>query len=510
MAGFTKILPSEASQALFLQPCPHEDESIMPLLASTDLGLLPGLMVIDCFSRRVVAAQPDCDYVALSYVWGSTSRRIEDKSFDQDLQDKRLPQTVQDAMNVVLALNKRFLWVDRYCINGTDPGTKQYMISNMDFIYEAAYLTIIAASGSDGEHGLPRVSGSYKAQEGTTIPPWDGMICMWLFPQRLRQIETSTWSARGWTYQEALLSRRRLIFTDDWAILHFRGEDCVKASSGIFAHINEYCRRNLTYPSDTLKAFLGVFRAYENLRPPAMHIWGIPFLLDSDGNIRQPGYGLLWRNGMQPSLRRTEGVPSWTWAGCIGWSIHDDTESSSINALRRLIHVAPYIWLVNNTPQRRLARSWGPSDISLEVLVGGKLTNISNYFRACHRQPSGKSEEPAPVLYLTAWSTTVTVHEARRSSLCLDELGVNHVCKDKSRVNGCCSCSWTAAVICWHVSNEHARSLRTQSLLLKRVEEDTFRRVGILKTDWHKSEPDEHGRMSVSGRTFTRTLLRIV
>lgn len=55
------------------------------------------LNVIDCQGKKVVPAPPRCKYVALSYVWG----RGEVLPFDQ------APQVVQDAIEVVLELNKR-------------------------------------------------------------------------------------------------------------------------------------------------------------------------------------------------------------------------------------------------------------------------------------------------------------------------------------------------------------------------------------------------------------------
>ncbi|KAG6357585.1 hypothetical protein INS49_013462 [Diaporthe citri] len=478
-------------------------------------------MVIDCFSRRVVAAQPGCDYVALSYVWGPNKSR-DLKSFQLDLDGRRLPQTVQDAMNVVRVLGMRSLWVDRYCINSTERVTQHYMISNMDAIYEAAYLTIIAASGSDDEHGLPSVS--FKALKRRHVPPWTGLVCTRISPHS-EQMEQSAWSTRGWTYQEGLLSRRRLIFTEDCAILHYRGDDQVNASSGIFFHINEYSKRSLTYPSDSLNAFLGVLRAYERLRPPAMHIWGIPFLLDSDGNIRQPGYGLLWRAGVGYSLRRIRGLPSWTWAGWNGWSSHDAAarphpDDSDDGFILGSFQSGPFQWLLEEA-QMRPTQSWGPSDISLEILAGEHLTNISDHFRAGHRLPFGMSEYPEPILYLTAWSATVTGYVLPEFSVYLEggdmdtadatfDQTVESFCKPESQVNGCWSCEWTAAVICWNFSNEHVGSLQTQSLLLERVGEDTFRRVWILETDWQKSDMDRDGHMAAFGRTFARALLRIV
>lgn len=539
-----KEFPAELWRAISLEYLMNNYESSLQLSANINLGLhdlrelleeddknpketgnpysregLPGLMVIDCFSRCVVAAEQGCEYVALSYVWGLITSCGEDESFEADLRGRRLPQTVEDAINVVQVLGKRFLWVDRYCINSTEPGTKHFMIGNMDAIYEAAYLTIIAASGSDGEHGLPSVSGLCKALGESKIPPWDGLVytklshlCLDSYV-RLGQIETSTWSTRGWTYQEALLSRRRLIFTDDWAILQYRGEDRVRASSGIFAHINEYTRRNLTYPSDSLNAFLGVLKAYEQLRPAAMHIWGVPFLVGSDGAIRQPGYGLLWRANRRTSLRRVEGIPSWTWAGWT-WS---DRDAANRDFMSRQFPLGPYHWLVEKAQLRGQTRSWpswGPCDIKLEVMVGPLLMEISDYFRKAHKLAPGWSADPAPTLYLTAWVTTMTAYvspslpvylqcgDMRTSIITLDQ-DVESLCAGKEQVNGRWICEWTAALICW------GRRFPTQSLVLERVGEDTFRRIGVLETEWLRPEPDGTSS-SILYRAFVRERLCIV
>lgn len=483
---------------------------------------LPGLMVIDCFSMRVVDAEPGCEYVALSYVWGSIGSHPEaDAShFDPDLSRCHLPQTIQDAINVVRVLGKQFLWVDRYCINSTEPGTQHFMISNMDAIYEAAYLTIIAASGSDGEHGLPSVSGLSRALGEGNVPPWDGLVyaklshlCLDSYV-RLGQIETSAWSTRGWTYQEGLLSRRRLIFTDDWAILQHREEDRVRASSGIFAHINEYTRRHLTYPSDSLNAFRGVLRAYERLCPAAVHVWGVPFLLGSDGvTIRQPGYGLLWSANRRRPLRRVPGMPSWSWAAWI-WS---DDFTAKWEFDKRHFPIGPYHWLVERARSRGETRkepSWGPSDISLELMVGSQLIHISDYFCRGPRLPFGRGLEPAPILYLTAWSTAVTAFlsptlpvwlkggDVRTSIITLDQTAEN-LCAGKAQVDGRWVCEWTAVLICWGIR------FPTQLLLLEPVGEDSFRRVGVLETEWNNPDADDDYSV-VLRRDFVRKRFRIV
>lgn len=477
-------------------------------------AILPGLLVIDCFSSQVVVADANCVYAALSYVWGKTGGGGEKGGFRAEFNSRNFPRTIRDAMNVVRVLGLKYLWVDRYCINDDEPETKHHMIRNMDAIYEAAYLTIIAAAGSDGDHGLPSVSRFHRAFTENATPPWDGIVYSEFSGPHLRQFMGSTYSTRGWTFQEDLLSQRRLIFTNDRATLYYGGEDRVRASYGIFGHINEYSQRSLTKPTDLLNAFLGVFRAYERLQPPVKHVWGIPFLLDRDAQVRQQGYGLLWRNKHPCSLRRISDLPSWTWAGWDGWSATDKpTVSLSFQP-------GPYGWLVDNVHLLLSTRAMEPNDISLDVLVGAQVTEISNYFRADRRPTSGKSEEPETVLHLTAWSTTVNVCVSLTGSVRFSDKDLNaamfavdptpeSLYRDEPLVNGHWTCQWTAAIICWGVKKAQPGVLRTQSLLLERVGDDAFRRVGVLEADWQKSDLDEHGHIAGLGRSFSRKCLRM-
>jgi len=69
---------------------------------------IPGLRVIDCNTGKVVAAVWDAsfEYLALSYVWGSTPASKE--------QQTNFPATICDAITVTLELGYRYLWVDQY------------------------------------------------------------------------------------------------------------------------------------------------------------------------------------------------------------------------------------------------------------------------------------------------------------------------------------------------------------------------------------------------------------
>jgi hypothetical protein len=68
------------------------------------------------------------------------------------------PLTVRDAVQVVKSLRRKYLWVDRYCIDQNNAAEKEMMIQNMDSIYENAEATIVALYGEDDQSGLPGIS----------------------------------------------------------------------------------------------------------------------------------------------------------------------------------------------------------------------------------------------------------------------------------------------------------------------------------------------------------------
>jgi hypothetical protein len=68
---------------------------------------LSALKVIDCKQRAIVPLLPNCEYVALSYVWGSVSNSASERLEDA-------PATIEDSITVTLALGYHYIWVDRY------------------------------------------------------------------------------------------------------------------------------------------------------------------------------------------------------------------------------------------------------------------------------------------------------------------------------------------------------------------------------------------------------------
>lgn len=67
-----------------------------------------GLEVINTKTQEVIKAPDDCEYLALSYVWG----KGEVGSFFHDIQNA--PPVVKDAISVTNTMGYSYLWVDRY------------------------------------------------------------------------------------------------------------------------------------------------------------------------------------------------------------------------------------------------------------------------------------------------------------------------------------------------------------------------------------------------------------
>lgn len=83
------------------------------------------------------------------------------------------------------------------------------------------------------------------------------------------------------------------------------------------SHIHEFSRRKVTYPEDSLRAFLGILGYFTRLEVPINHIWGVPVC----GNRpllewKHGSGGFIPRSRVQPNYALRHPIaPSWSWAG---------------------------------------------------------------------------------------------------------------------------------------------------------------------------------------------------
>jgi hypothetical protein len=303
------------------------------------------LILIDVESWNLTVVKPE-QYVALSYVWGRIPDVLETtKANFQSFQEPgalaspnlsgRLPKTVQDGIVLTKAVGQRYLWVDRLCIVQDDFANKKQQLDNMASIYANSYFTIIAADGSDADHGLRGVPGtnsprSYKQK----FYRFSGHCSMLQAPVPEESQDTKNWHRRGWTFQERTLSNRNLIFFQDQVFWECRssvwledladiaeGANALKVSKRKHADrhdlqffqwpdlhqyanlVQRYNYRLLSFTSDGLNAFSAVIQALDRSFPSGF-LHGLPELFFD--------YSLLWAP-IFPGKSRGSEFPSWSW-----------------------------------------------------------------------------------------------------------------------------------------------------------------------------------------------------
>lgn len=186
---------------------------------------IPGLKLIDCNTWKIVDRNLQT-YAALSYVWGRSHGAQIDEIGDGSL-PSQIPTVIRDAMAVTMELGLQFLWIDRYCIPQQDLQQKQKQIKHMDMVYHHAEITIIAAAGSDPHYGLPGIGRRPRVPQPAI--EMKGILVLSSLLRPKTDIQHSKWGRRAGTYQEGILSRRRLISTENQVFYECRSMQCCEA-----------------------------------------------------------------------------------------------------------------------------------------------------------------------------------------------------------------------------------------------------------------------------------------
>ena len=156
-----------------------------------------GFRVIDCLTRKIVSWEnvtQSKQYVALSYVWGSSKEECAiQKGGIQGL----LPRTIEDTILLTTNLGYRYLWIDRYCIPQDNALNKQIQIHSMGEIYQHSVITVVAAAGGDPHYGLPGIGATLRERQPCVKV---GKRTLVYCPYVRKEIRDSKWNSRGWTY----------------------------------------------------------------------------------------------------------------------------------------------------------------------------------------------------------------------------------------------------------------------------------------------------------------------
>ncbi|KAI1276531.1 heterokaryon incompatibility protein [Xylaria sp. FL0933] len=356
-------------------PCRHENNNICPqdfhdMVAHSYFG------VIDVLNMQLtqLPSKPDPDYepprnergrikcarvyepyVVLSYVWGvdsaytTTTENVMLHRMHGGLENviQKLPEAIKDAIELVRRLGFQYLWIDRLCIVQDSARSWKLNAYNMDLIYGNGVLTICAADGdaSAGLRAMRPENHNLKQPRRTVMRGLDLMVTR---PPELH-IRQSAWNERAWTFQERLLSRRCLIFTNGRVYFQCRSTgmseeiyadrrgagwslDLVYAPLQMFRQIDTcaiwvymrsvelYTERKLTKDQDILAAFSGVSNVLKSrMRAPFIH--GLPsshFDLALLWEPTRAGERRVIADSPDKKSYSIPDFPSWSWAGWTG------------------------------------------------------------------------------------------------------------------------------------------------------------------------------------------------
>lgn len=172
-------------------------------------------------------------YIALSHCWGNSQPCVTAHATTEDgastLEHRKrgifwntLPKTFQDAITVTSLLGLSFIWIDSLCIIQNDKEDWATESAKMADIYEHASLTISATVSAGDSYGC--FSSSFSTSRSLLISlPEDVGTCEIAVRKPISHWDTLGQGelharfplmSRGWAFQERLLSRRILHFSE--------------------------------------------------------------------------------------------------------------------------------------------------------------------------------------------------------------------------------------------------------------------------------------------------------
>ncbi|RAR11243.1 isocitrate dehydrogenase [Stemphylium lycopersici] len=174
-------------------------------------------------------------FAALSYVWGtsqsfillSTTESVLSKGFDE----KRLPQTIRDAVTVTRRLGLQYIWVDALCIMQDSDMDKALELPKMRLIYKCATVTLVASVAQSATEGfLHRIDQTPDYSIEPVHIPFPANLSskaptrvMLSYPGSYKRWKDPI-NNRAWTFQELILSTRAIVFS-------YRGIECIDRTS---------------------------------------------------------------------------------------------------------------------------------------------------------------------------------------------------------------------------------------------------------------------------------------
>ena len=298
-------------------------------------------------------------YVVLTHCWGLhpiECKTMVDKvkGYYENISVNLLPKTFREAVEITLALEIQYIWIDSLCIVQDDEKDWQQESTKMASIWRGATLTLSASSAENSTQGCDISDLLAPAIRFSTVPMIPGQkeaffalrpgsINHIYHPSR-KTLSNAPVRSRAWIFQEEILSRRILHATNSqfvWqcatiiesedAIVHT--DDTVVDAGGYWTlptsyasgfmfdkklrffqiekrwwkWVDDYSERNLKFDTDQYAAFVGVTQLHAEFTgdEPVLGMW------KKNLHIH---LGWFVGSGKRPwkSLEKLR-QPTWTW-----------------------------------------------------------------------------------------------------------------------------------------------------------------------------------------------------
>lgn len=297
--------------------------------------------------------------------------------FKRGIPFSQFPKTFQDAITICRALAVDYIWIDSICIIQDSKEDWEIQGSKMDQVYANCFLTIAADAAENSHAGFIRTSerqdlstktrkivcyGPKGEKSEIFVRPWREFGSLGGFgrhyyesleredlkpPQRLTD-QGSYLLRRGWVLQETFLPPRALHFLPGevtWRCASVSRCECQLRPHGSVVHepldrerpreissedlkeywkevIEQYTRRQLTYPSDRLAALAGCASRAHSGSPDVDYYAGLwsdalpstlLWVVDRPP-VKSGGHGDCDSHRIEPSI-----APTWSWASVTGY-----------------------------------------------------------------------------------------------------------------------------------------------------------------------------------------------
>lgn len=182
--------------------------------------------------------------------------------FELSIAQDLLPQTFRDVVTVVRRLGMRHVWIDSLCIIQDSSADWAHEATLMGDVYQNAVVTIVADAGKDAFAGLSssdgrsewrqhelHTEGSQHFARRFSHPTYNNdRMDNHLATHGPSGNETTWVESRAWTYQERLLSTRKLYFGAHevgWECSESRDCECCKGFVADYEAIDKVVQRKV-------------------------------------------------------------------------------------------------------------------------------------------------------------------------------------------------------------------------------------------------------------------------